>query len=166
MLSAGLTARSQNRLWHQGSDWRCCCTSQCHFPHAVFVLWVRCHIHTVCMQGIQLWPCFCWSVHLLLAVRRDVFGRQQGQDCYCMPESWSFTCLHSFSALLLKEQAERERSCFLRSTWPCSLALLQSACPPHADSKEGCFPSSYSFPRDASAALSVLGSGGQTYNNV
>lgn len=47
MLSAGLTARSQNILWHQGSDWRCCCTCQCHFPQVAFVLWVRCSVSRV-----------------------------------------------------------------------------------------------------------------------
>lgn len=77
MLSAGLTARSQNTFWHQGSDWRCC-TCQRHFPHAVLVLWVRCH-----MQRVHT------AVTLFLLIYSPpgssgerVFGRQQGQDCH------------------------------------------------------------------------------------
>lgn len=160
MLSAGFSARSQNTFWHQGSDWRCCCTCQCHFPQAMFVLRVRCHIQRV-HTAVTLFLLICSAAGS--SEERCVWaGRRAGLLLIYQRADPSLDCTLA-SATCWK--AERERSCLkillilfpCTAAWPCSFALPQSACLPRDDSQEGYFPSSYSFPRGASAALSGLG---------
>lgn len=130
MLSAGLSARSQNTFWHQSSDWRCCCTCQCHFPQAVFVLWVRCHIQRV-HTAVTLFLLICSPVDS--NEERCVWqAARAGLILVCQRADPSLACTLPLAPCWRGRQRGKEAA--WRSCWPCSLALQPDPVPLHFSS--------------------------------